>query len=348
MELALPQAKYAGDQQRLAFYEALLERVGALPGVRGAGAIGSIFLSNTPNSTTFTIEGRPRTPDQGSVEVPLDPVTPEYFRAMGIPLVRGRTFTAQDGPTAPPVVVINENMARRFWPGEDPVGKRFKYGDDGESGAPWMTVVGVVGDMRRTGYDAPVRYETFLPYAQNPSARMTLVVRTAGDPLALVTTARGAVRAIDPDQPVYAVKSMDQLLSEMVAQRRFSMALLGTFAALALALGLVGVYGVTSYLVAQRTREVGLRIALGANPRRLVRMVVRQGMAVAGAGLAAGIVAAVAVTRLMAGLLYEVSPTDAATLAAVTALLAAATLLANYLPARRAARVDPLTALRSE
>ena len=347
MRLALPGAKYQSPQQRLAFYDALLERVRAIPGIQGAGAISDIFLTKTPSSTNFAIEGRAPTREQENVEVPVDAVTPDYFRVMGIPLKAGRTFTPRDGPDAPPVVVINENMARHFWPGEDPLGKRFKYGG-AQGEAPWMTIVGVVGDMRRTGYDAPVRYETFLPYAQQAVPFMTLVVRTARDPLALAPQVRAAVRAIDPDQPVYEIKSMDQLLSAMVAQRRFSMALLGTFAGLALVLGLVGVYGVTSYLVAQRTREVGLRLALGAQPAQLIRMVVRQGMGAAALGIGVGLVGALLLTRLMAGLLYAVSPTDAATLAAVTALLALATLVANYVPARRAARVDPLVALRSD
>jgi ABC-type antimicrobial peptide transport system permease subunit len=193
-----------------------------------------------------------------------------------------------------------------------------------------------------------VRHETFLPHAQEPRARMTLVVRTVGPPTRAASAVRAAVRAIDPTQPVFEVKSMDERLSQMVAQRRLSMALLGAFAGLALVLGLVGVYGVTSYLVAQRTREVGLRLALGAQPAHVVRMVVRQGMVVAAAGLGLGLVGALGVTRLMTSLLYGVSPTDLVTLAAVTTLLALATLLANYLPARRAARVDPLVALRAE
>ena len=347
MQLTLPGAKYQQDAQRVAFFDALIERTRTLPGVRGVGAISSIFLSKTPNSTNFTIEGRPASRDVSNAEVPLDAITPDYFRVMGIPLTRGRAFTAQDVVTAPPVVIVNESMARRFWPGEDPLGKRFKYGDL-ESEAPWTTIVGVVGDMRRTGFDAPVRYETFLPLAQTAYGSMTLVVRTTGEPLSLAPAIRSAVRAIDPDQPVYQVRSMDQLLSEMVAQRRFSMALLGTFAGLALLLGLVGVYGVTSFLVAQRTREVGLRIALGAQPAQLVGMVVRQGMAVAAIGLGVGLVAALAGGRLMSGLLYGVSPADAVTLVAVIGLLVLATLLANYVPARRAARVDPLVALRSE
>jgi predicted permease len=347
VRMALGGAKYP-PPQRLVFYDALAQRLAAIPGVQGVGATSSIFLSNTPNSTTFTIEGRPRTRDIENTEVPLDAVTPDYFRTMGIALVRGRTFTAEDGrDSTPPVAIINEAMAKRFWPNENPVGRRFKYGEE-TSQSPWLTIVGVVGDMRRTGLDRPVRYETFLPLRWRPYSQMTFVLRTSREPLSFAPALRAAVRAVDPALPVYEVKSMDELLSDRVAQRRFSMALLGTFAALALVLGLVGVYGVTSYLVAQRTREVGLRLALGAQPRTVVRMVVRQGMVVAAVGVGAGLVGALALTRLMAGLLYEVSPNDAATLGVVTAVLAGATLLANYIPARRAARVDPLVALRAE
>jgi putative ABC transport system permease protein len=348
MRISLPGAKYPEAPQRQAFYQQLVERVQALPGVRGVAMTTSIFLSNTPNSTTFTMEGKERTEEQANIEVPLDAISPDYFRVMGVRLVRGRTFIAQDGVgDAQPVVIVNENMAKRWWPGEDAIGRRFKYGGP-QSQAPWLTIVGIVADMRRTGYDAPVRYETFLPYPQRPAGSMTLVVRTAGDPIAAVPSVRGVVRAIDPDQPVYEVLSMDQLLGNMVAQRRFSMTLLGTFAALALVLGLVGVYGVTSYLVAQRTREVGLRIALGARPSQLVGMVVGQGMRVAGMGLVLGLAGAVAMARLMAGLLYEVSPLDAATLGGVVVVLVVATLVANWVPARRAARVEPLTALRAD
>ena len=347
MRIALPGTKYQEDVQRVAFFDDVVRRVEALPSVRGAAATSSIFLSQTPSSASFSIEGRAPTPDQENVEVPLDAVTPAYFEVMGIPLVRGRAFTAQDDADAPPVVIINANMAQRFWGDEDPIGRRIKYGSP-ESDNPWMTIVGVVADMRRTGFDAPVRYETFLSLAQSGYGSMTLVVRTAGDPAALATPVRGAVRAVDADLPVYDVRTMDQLLAGMVAQRRFSMVLLGTFAALALALGLVGVYGVTSYVVAQRTREVGLRLALGAEPRQLVRLVVWQGMRVAAVGLVVGLAGAVVLARLMQGLLYGVAALDVVTLGGVTALLAAATLAANYVPARRAARVDPLVALRSD
>ena len=347
MRLSLPGAKYQTPESRVGFFDALLERTRRIPGVQDAGLIEDIFLSATPTSTTFTIERREMTLEERSVEVPLDAASPDYFKVMGIPLREGRTFTAADNTTAPPVVIINENMARRFWPNESAVGQRFKYGGQ-NSQAPFMTVVGVVGDMRRTGFDAPVRYETFRPHAQRAVGFLTLVVRTVGDPLRLMPAVRAELKAIDPEQPAHEVASMDQMLGSMVAQRRFSMALLATFASLALVLGVVGVYGVTSYLVTQRTREVGVRLALGAQPGQVVRMVVRQGMAVAGAGLAVGLGGAVAAGRLMTGLLYGVSPHDLWTLAGVTALIALATLAANWVPALRAAHVDPLTALRSE
>jgi putative ABC transport system permease protein len=347
MRLSLPGAKYGTPQARTAFQNALLERVRQVPGIQGAALMSDIFLSATPNSTNFSIEGREMTPEERNVEIPLDAASPNYFSLMGIPLRRGRTFTAADNLDAPQVVIINETMAKRFWPNEDPLGKRIRYGGE-ESTAPYMTIIGVVADMRRTGFDAPVRDETFRPYTQRVVSFFTLVVRTTGDPLAAVPAIRAQVRSLDAEQPVFEIASMDQLLSSMVAQRRFSMTLLVTFAALALVLGVVGVYGVTSYLVAQRTREVGVRLALGAQPAQVVGMVVRQGMVVAAIGLGVGLAGALVAGRLMTGLLYGVSPYDAATLAAVAAVIALATLVANWLPALRAAHVDPLTALRSD
>jgi putative ABC transport system permease protein len=347
MRFSMPLAKYQTPQAIAAFQSTLLERTAQIPGVQGAALISDIFLTTTPTSTSITIDGREMTPEEQNLEIPLDAVSPDYFKVMGIPLRRGRTFTAADNLTAPGVVIINESMARRFWPNEDAIGKRFRYGG-ARSTAPLMTVVGVVADMRRTGFDAPVRYETFRPNTQRVLTYLTLVVRTTGDPLAMVAPVRAQFRSIDPEQPVFEVASMDQLLSSMVAQRRFSMALLGIFAALALVLGVVGVYGVTSYLVTQRTREVGVRLALGAQPSQVVGLVVRQGMLVAAAGLGGGLGGALVAGRFMRGLLYGVSPYDAATLAGVTTVIALATLAANWLPALRAAHVDPLTALRSD
>ena len=347
MRFSMPRAKYPTPQAIVAFQSTLLERTRQIPGVQGAALVSDIFLSATPTSTNFSIEGRALTPDEQNVEVPVDAVSADYFKVMGIPLRRGRTFTAADNLDAPPVVIINETMARRLWPNEDPLGKRIRYGGN-QSTAPFMTIVGVAADMRRTGFDAPVRYETFRPNTQRALNYLLLVLRTARDPLTMVAPVRAEFRSIDPEQPVFEIASMDQLLSSMVAQRRFSMALLGIFAAIALVLGVVGVYGVTSYLVTQRTREVGVRLALGAQPSQVVGLVVRQGMTVAAIGLVGGLVGALIAGRFMTGLLFGVSPYDLATLAGVTVLIALATLAANWVPALRAAHVDPLTALRGD
>ena len=347
-EVSLAGARYQQGPARVAFYEQVFERLRANPGVVSVGAIRDVFLSPLPNSAGFTIEGRERTPDIANMEVPIDPVTPDYFRSMGIPLLEGRVFTSADADTAAPApVIINETMSRTFWPAGDALGKRIKYGDE-DSNAPWLTIVGVVADMRRTGYDAPVRNETFLPHARNPSGGMEVVIRTRSDPSNAVQALRDAVRAVDPEQPVHTISSMEARLGEMVSQRRFAMVLLVTFAALALALGLVGVYGVTSYLVTQRLNEMGVRIALGAPSAQVVGMVVRQGMVVAAVGLVVGLAAAVGTTRLLGSLLYGVSPLDAATFGGAAAALLVATLLANWIPARRAATADPLAVLRAD
>ncbi|HJU64753.1 MAG TPA: FtsX-like permease family protein, partial [Gemmatimonadaceae bacterium] len=321
-------------------------RVLAVPGVSGASWMMNVPLSGERNRESFQIDGRERiTGDSRFVR--FNAVGPSYFSTMGIPMRNGREFEESDRIGAPLVAIVNEAMAKRFWPDGDALGKRFTYGQAGEN-AEWLTIIGVVDDMRRTGYDAPVRYETFLPLTQVPASRLTLVIRAARNPLALSNAVRAEVRRIDSELPIYDIATVDELLSGMVAQRRFSMALLGTFATIALVLGIIGVYSVTAFLVAQRTREVGVRIALGAQPDQLVRTVVAQGMVVAVAGLVAGLVGALLLSRAMAALLYQVSPRDMVTLASVTILLTAATLLANYLPARRAARVDPLVALRNE
>jgi putative ABC transport system permease protein len=348
VRFALPAARYDSPASVSGFYDALLDRTRLLPGVQGVAASSGIFLTDTPNSADFVIEGRPTTPQAESIEAPIDVVSPDYFQVMGIPLIRGRAFSAQDRTGGSEVVILNDAMARRFWPNADVIGRRFKYGRDPGGTLPWMTIVGVVGDMRRGGFDRPVRYETFLPHAQAPTRSMTLVVRTSGEPALTAGVVRQVVRELDRDLPVFEVRTMDELLSEMTSQRRFNMTLLAAFAALALVLALVGVYGVTAYLVAQRTREIGVRLALGAGPRSVVRLVVRQGMTAAAVGLVFGVIGALALTRLMSGLVYGVSVTDATTFGAVVLLLGVATVVANWIPARRAARVDPVVALRQE
>jgi putative ABC transport system permease protein len=348
MRIQLPGTKYREPAQVDAFYKQLLERIESVPGVKSVGAISDVFLTDTPNSTNFSIEGRPVPIGADSIEVPLDSVSPGYFRAMGIPLRSGREFDDRDVRNSTPVVIVNETFVRRFFADEEPLGKRFVYGQPGPDNNNWITIVGVVGDMRRTGFDRPVRPETFLPQSQNPSATLTIVARTAVDPVTLSSTLRGEVWAIDNDQSVYDLKSMDQTLSEMSSQRRFNMLLLGVFAALALTLAAVGIYGVMSYSVAQRTHEIGVRMALGARGTDVLGMVVRRGMVLAFAGIGAGLIGAAALTRLLSSLLYGVSATDPLTFVVIPIVLAAVALGACFVPARRATKVDPMVALRYE
>lgn len=348
VRLQLSGSKYREDVSATNFYQQLLERVEALPGVESASAISTLFLSKTPNSTNFTIEGRAPFAPNEQVEVPVDIVTPGFFKSAGIPLVGGREFTSQDGSDTPNVVIINETMAKRFWQGEDPIGRRFMYGIPGNGDPQWMTIVGVVGDVRRTGFDAEVRPETFLPHGQAPARGMMLMVRSTSDPASLTGAVREAVRSIDGDLPVFSVKPMDALLGDMMAQRRLNMLLFAILAGVALVLAAVGIYGVIAYSVTQRTHEIGIRMALGARRRDIVKMVVKQGVALAAGGVGMGILASVLLTRLMAALLYGVSATDLVTFVAISVLLTLVAVVASFIPARRATRVDPMIALRYE
>nr|MDQ3805976.1 ADOP family duplicated permease [Acidobacteriota bacterium] len=344
MDVSLPPAKYAERHQIAAFYRQLLDEVAALPGVETAGAVSVLPLAGEDSSNFVQIEGRPPLAPGQALRAGRRNVGADYFGALRIQLKSGRAFAASDSAEAPPVVIINEAMARAFFAGEDPLGKRIRTGDK----SPWVTVVGVVGDVRHRGLEVDTRPEMFFPHAQTPSRQMTLAVRAAGDPLALVGPVRERVRAVDKDQPVGNVKTMEAWLAESVASRRFSVLLLGVFALIAAVLAAVGIYGVVSYGVAQRTHELGLRIALGARPSDVLRLVIRQGMKMALVGAAVGFAAALALTRVMSGLLYGVSATDPATFAGVTLLLGAVAFLACYVPARRATRVDPMVALRHE
>jgi putative ABC transport system permease protein len=349
LTLQLPATKYPRQAEVVAFYERLLERVRSIPGVESAGTVETMMLSATPNSTGITVEGRQSRPEDK--EMTFDGISTGFLNTIGARLVAGRNFTPSDRAGTQRVAIVNETAVKNYWP-NGAIGKRFRYGSSAEAADstqnPWITVVGVVADMRRTGVDKPVRDEAFLPLAQSASSRQLLVIRTKGDPLSFVPQVRRVVREIDPAQPIANAERMEQMLSGLVAQRRFSMTLVGAFAALALTLALIGAYGVTSYLVSQRTREIGIRMALGADPRRVSRLVVRDGMRVAGVGVTLGVVAALFATRFASGLLYGVSPRDPLTLTTVVVTLLAVSALANYLPARRAARVDPLMALRQD
>jgi putative ABC transport system permease protein len=326
------------------FYRQLFERLSAQPGIAGAAGIGTVFLTATPNSTNFSIEGRPEFPVDERVEVPVDAATPDYFRVMDIPLRRGRFFDERDAAGAAPTVIINETMARRFWRDDDPIGRRIKYGTLASQG-PWMTIVGVVADTRRTGYDAQVRPETYLPHAQSPDGGLMLLIRTAGDPAAAAPSLRSIVRDLDPALAVQGVQPLSSILVEMTAQRRLNTILLTVFAVVAALLAAVGIYGLIAYSVAQRTRELGVRIALGASAARVMRLVAGEGLVLAGAGVALGLGAALVLGRSMSTLLYGVSASDPATFAAIALVATLTAVSASIVPALRAVRIDPSRSL---
>jgi putative ABC transport system permease protein len=344
----LPRNKYGELPKRDAFYRQALERVRALPGVVSAGYTTAMPLTWKGGTNSFVIEGRDQGPGQ---DAQCRQVSTGYMETMGVKLRQGRFFDYHDDVQSQPVAVINETMARQFWAGENSLGKRFKLGSI-DSQNPWVTVVGVVGDIKEMGLEAPTKAEMFFPYQQLPrmlwNMPRDLAVRTTGDPISVATAVRQAVWSVDRNQPVSNIRTMDEILSEEVAQRRIGMTLLAAFAALALALASLGIYGVLSYSVAQRTQEIGVRMALGAGRKDVLRMVVADGMRLAAAGVAIGLGASFALTWLMAGLLFGVSASDPLTLGAVTLLLITVALLACFIPARRATRVDPMVALRCE
>jgi putative ABC transport system permease protein len=348
MSMQLPGAKYRDNKSISLFYESLLDRVRAIPGVVSAGTVSTMMLTKTPSSSGGMAEGR--TPRDEDIEVTLDAASPDFFKTIGARLLVGRFFNAQDRDSSQQVAIINEHMAKYYWPGRSAIGKRFHFGgpQTDTTRAPWLTIVGVVADMRRTGVDMPVRDEMFVPLEQYPLNGNLLLIKTARSPMSFVPAVRAAVRSIDANQPISNVRTMDDMLAGLVAQRRFSMTLVVAFAALALVLAAIGAYGVTSYLVSQRTKEIGVRLALGADPGRVTRLVVLDGMRVGVAGLVLGVIGALGVTRLASSLLYGVSPRDPATIVGVSLFLLVVVALANYLPARRASRVDPLVALRQD
>jgi putative ABC transport system permease protein len=297
----------------------------------------------------ITVEGRALLPGNAYINVDQRIAGGDYFRAMGIPLRRGRLFTEQDTRTNPRVVIIDEYMAEQVWPNEDPIGKRLRSGGiDANAASPWLTVVGVVGRVKQYTLDAESRIAMYLPHTQAPSRGMNVVIRTDRDPASLGPAVRQAVRALDPDLPIYNLRTMTERVDESLARRRFSMLLLTLFAGLALGLSAIGVYGVIAYLVSQGTRELGIRMALGATPAGILRLIVGHGMGMAAVGVCAGLMGALALTRFMSGLLFDVAPVDPMTFATVAVTLAAVALAASYLPARRAARIDPMVSLRSE
>jgi len=350
MRTVLPFSKYAKPEQRRAFYDEVLRKIGELPGVESAGMITFLPLSFTGMNFNFSIEGRPAPSD---IELPFAlyrVVSPDYFRAMGIPLQRGRFFDSRDTAGAPPVILVNRRLAEHFWPNEDPTGKRLKIGP-ADSPNAWASVAGVVGDVQQEGLNREQKFELYVPYAQERRgfvAPRDLVVRTAGDPQQVAAAVRQAVWSVDKDQPVSNVRTMEQVVSTAVSRERFQTLLLALFATLALLLACVGLYGVISYAVVQRTHEIGVRIALGAKPADVLRLVIKQGMALTMIGLVFGVAIAFAVTRVMSEMLFGVTATDPLTFVGVPVVLGLIAFLACYVPARRATKVDPLVALRYE
>ena len=348
MQVSLPPTKYTDQARRAAFARQMLEEVRALAGVRSAATTTTLPMSGWNQSGSFQIEGRVVPPGQSSPHGDRWMPSDDYFQTMGIRLIKGRYFDARDAADAPGVAVVDETLARKYWPGEDPVGKRISFEtQDGQR--RWREVVGLVGHVRNQGLEGDSRGQYYVPYAQRATnTDLFVVVRTDGDPAALAPAVRGRIAAVDRDLPVYRVTTMERMVSDSLAQRRFSMFLFGVFAALALALAVVGLYGVMSYAVAQRTHEIGLRMALGAQGRDVLRMVVGQGLWLVGLGLGLGLAGALALTRLMSSLLFGVSAADPLTYAGIALLLGAVALLASYVPARRATKVDPMVALRYE
>jgi len=358
-DVSLPGSKYPAPPQTSAFFDRVLERLRALGGVTAAGASEFLPLSGADSATPFFVDGRPRPAPGDEQKAHYRSVTADYMRALGISLVSGRLLSDRDAADSPHVALVNETMARQYWRGQNPIGQRMaitlealRFRPDGpptlDIASSMREIVGIVADVRHNGLQKDPVPEVYLPFVQRPVRSMTVVLRTRSDPLAVARDARHVVTAIDPDQPIANVNSVADLVSASIAQPRFNVLLLSAFAAVAVILAVVGVYGVMSYSVALRTREIGVRIALGGQARDIARLIVRQGMRVALTGLAIGLVGALALGRVMSGLLFGVTATDPVTFAAAGVVLAAVALPACYLPARRAMRIDPVDALRNE
>jgi predicted permease len=344
LNVYLPSSRYPDNSKRARFFEQALDGIENLPGVQSAGASVTLPLSGDWSTADFGIEGRPFPADQQPV-AERESVSPDYFRTMGIPLLKGRLFTAGDRDGTSPAVIINQTMATRFWPREDPIGKRLLGLTDKYE---WQEIIGVVGDVKHDGLDTASGLQTYVPYFQVPSSWMAIVVRTAQDPHNLVASVSRQIYAVDREQPVAQVRTMEEILSDSIADRRTSAFLLGAFAAVACLLAAVGIYGVISYSVTQRMHEIGVRMAMGAREADALKLVVGQAFRLALMGAGIGLAASLAVTRLLQTMLFGIKPTDPATFLAMGLLLSGVALLAAYIPARRATKVDPMVALRHE
>jgi putative ABC transport system permease protein len=347
MDVVLRRSRYPQEAQRVQFYQDFLQRARAVPGIESVGLVDPLPLGGSFEVWDFQIEGRPPAAPGVNQNADRRVIDGGYFQAMKIPVERGRSFGDGDRVNAPPVIIINDTLARKYFAGEDPLGKRLVFDGGLISGA--REIVGVVGDVRHAGLDAETTPEIYVPFTQIITPRLTVIARASSvDPTATTSALRGIIRETDKDSPIYNVRTMNGLLSASVARRRFNLILLGSFAALALLLASLGIYGVISYTVTQRTHEIGIRIALGAQPRDVLRMILGQGMILTLIGVAVGLLGALALTRVMSSLLFGVSATDPVTFGLVSLILPAVALVSCLIPARRATRVDPMVALRYE
>lgn len=345
--IPLSPASYGEDREQAAFQRDLIQRLESAPGVKSAAVVTRFPLRGSSNVVTFTVEGQDPEEQRHMPGALTNSASPDYFRVMGIPLFQGRTFRESDRADAPAVVVINEAMARQLWPDESALGKRLKFGPV-ESEQPWMEIVGVVGGIRHFDLERRPMFQLYRPFDQDPARRLSVVVQGSAGPADLMRTLRSEVQAIDPNQALYDLMSLDEVVSSSIWQWIFFSALFWFFGGIAALLAAVGLYGVVSYLVSQRTREIGIRIALGAEARDVLSMVARQGLRLIAIGLVVGLLLGLGIGQVMSGLLYEVSGTDPVILAGVSALLALVGILACVVPALRATRVDPVEALRYE
>jgi len=343
MEVLLSPQKYGDGGQRRAFLQDVMQRIENLPGVEGAGATNFLPLTGFWDIASFRIEGRPAPRPNEEPSADNRVVTERYFLTMGIRLLRGREFDGRDREGAQPVVIINETMARRYWPNEDPIGARINFGQGNSA-----EIVGVVNDVKSFGLEEQTHPDIYRPYAQAPFRLIAFAVRAGGDPLSLVAAVKNAIYAVDKDQPVFKVITMEKLAAESITLRRVSMLLVGGLSALALILAAIGIYGVMSYTISQQRREIGLRLALGAQANDVMKLVIVQGMKPALFGMTIGLLSSFALTRLIKGLLFGVSATDPATFIVISILLGGVALVACWIPARRATKVDPMVALRCE
>src|SRR5882724_4088221 len=347
MNIGLPGIKYPKPENQISFYKQVTERIAALPGVKAVGTTSVLPLSDNFDGRGLLVEDHPK-PRGEEITVDLYIATPGYLRAMEIPLLKGRSITEQDGIDSSKIALINRTMADQLWANEDPLGKRIKFPGSEKNPQPWRTIVGVVKDVSQYALDKKPPMQIYVPHEQFPTSFNTIVVRTETEPTAMINAVRREILAVDKDQAVFNVTTLLQLMGESILIRQFFMLLLLVFAALALTLAAVGIYGVMSYVASQRTHEIGIRMALGAQASDVLKLIIGNGMALALIGIAVGLAGAFALTRLMAGVLFGVSATDAVTFVTVSAGLVAIALVACYIPARRATKVDPLVALRYE